>query len=255
MKKVSQAASALALAMIVGWIGTPGRTAHAGTGPGPRREAMPASPARPPQATAMVRLISAMQGSEPIDVLFNDKPLFTSATYQTISPYVETPDVQDKFRISVRQAGADRVLVEEEKKLDMASRYTVVAMPGDKGGVTIRILKDLDHPRDEKIRLRVVNASPGAGTVDLAAEGNSDPLFGGVRFGEDEGYREVQPADVKLELRGHGDRAQPLRLGSLNLQRGAAYTVVIAGMYPHQVEMFTVRDGAPVTEATGSRSQ
>jgi hypothetical protein len=98
--------------------------------------------------------------------------------------------------------------------------------------------------------LRVINASPDVGDIDLYAKGRDKAIFSGVGFASADGYDEVEPVSGKLEVRLKGKKGVVASVPTAHFDAGKLYTVVTAGRLP-KLEVITVEDqlaGRTVTE-------
>ena len=77
--------------------------------------------------------------------------------------------------------------------------------------------------------MRVIDASPDAGEVDVFAKGNEKALFAKLNFQSVKGYNDVDPMDVTLELRREGQQNAILTIPNVKFETGKIYTIVIAG--------------------------
>jgi hypothetical protein len=80
-----------------------------------------------------------------------------------------------------------------------------------------------------KAKVRVVNASPDLGEVDLYATGRAEPLLRGVEFGEGSKYQEAEPTAGPIEVRRGGENAATLTIPNLKVEAGRLYTIVVTG--------------------------
>jgi hypothetical protein len=91
--------------------------------------------------------------------------------------------------------------------------------------------------------VRVFNASPDLGEVDVYATGRAEPLVKGAKTGAASSYAEVEPAGG-LEVRRAGENITTLAVPNQKLEAGRLYTVFIAGgtKGTAQLEAFVVED-------------
>lgn len=95
-----------------------------------------------------------------------------------------------------------------------------------------------------KARIRVIQATPGLSDVDVALSGQKDLVFDNIRYGTEAGYKDVTPATATLEFR-MGDPPHvtvPLRLKTMTLAPGRAYTLVIVGAPPRGIQTIAFND-------------
>jgi hypothetical protein len=187
---------------------------------------------------SLIRVVNALPKLSPIDLTAGDTTMFQSVGYKTVTPYTEIQDNVVNFKL--RGAGQPNALTDNTETMMDGYRYTVVALPSNDGGAKLRILRDEVAGDPTKARLRVVHAAPGMGSVDVAAQGNTEPIFHNVAYGSEAGYRDIEPMSAVLEVRRDGG-SRLIRLEKMQFEAGKAYTIVIAGSST-RVEAITFDD-------------
>ena len=84
----------------------------------------------------------------------------------------------------MRHTGQDnsQPLAEKSEGLSGGSHYTVVVMPDTNDKATLYLINDnITTPPAEKAQVRVINASPDAGEVDIVDKAGNK-IFTGVNF-------------------------------------------------------------------------
>jgi hypothetical protein len=190
---------------------------------------------------SLVRFVNAVP-DQALDITTEDRATFINVEFKAVTPYTEIGDNLVKFR--VRAADGDSVLADNSETLGDGVRYTVVAMPTADGKVSIRVLRDELVPDSGKARIRVIQATPGLSDVDVALSGQKDLVFDNVKYGTEAGYKDVPPSTATLEFR-MGDPPHvtvPLRLKTMSLVTGKAYTLVIVGAKPRGIQTIAFTD-------------
>ena len=88
-------------------------------------------------------------------------------------------------------------------------------------------------PLGSGAELRVVHASPDAGSVDIYAEGVAAPLLANVPYTATSAYLELAPGDYNIQLRPAGASASSapvFQTGMVNVPEGARITAIAAGL-------------------------
>jgi hypothetical protein len=225
-------------------------TTDRGTTASPSREASDA------MGTTQVRLVSALPAATRVDLASDDRVVFSAVPYRTVTPFQDVEGNIERF--TLRAAGAaptgEAVLADNREAMADGSRYTIVALPADGGtGAQLRVLKDELGVDPGKAKIRVIHAAPKVGEVDVAMSGRPELLFDDVDFGNEAGFKEVEPMSGSLQIRPDDD-APGARAGAtadagrLTLEAGRAYTVVIAGSGPTRPDFITFVD-EPITGA------
>lgn len=190
---------------------------------------------------ALVRFVNAVPGGPVYDLWFGDKKFFSSVQYKSITPYDELPGERAEFRL--RAAGEDTAepLDKNSEGLSDGKRYTIVAMPKNGGGVTLKANNDdLSAPPAGKAKVRVVHAAPGIGEVDVMPAGNNDAMFGGVNVDTTSSYKNVDPFGGTLEVR--RNKRVAFTISNVKMDAGKIYTIVVLGGGQNKVDALVVED-------------
>ncbi len=193
------------------------------------------------EGKSMVRLVNAIPTGPTINVMGDDRTLFTGVSYKTVTPYLEVTDNHVKFKLS--PSSADTAIAANSEMMRDGGRYTIVALPDDNGGARLRILTDNVVPDSGKAKVRVINAASGAKNVDVALQGQKDPLFKGVGYGSEAGYQEITPVTATVEIRRNNPDAHPVLIKNMHFEAGKSYSIVLSGSRSGSVEVITIEDG------------
>jgi hypothetical protein len=199
-------------------------TTNAGTSTAP-----PAKEAEKHDA-ALVRFIHAVPGAAGVEVFASDTKVFNNVAYKSVTPYKELPDTRQTFR--VRPAGQDSAqpLAENSEGLSGGKHYTVVAMADTNLKPTLYVYNDnLTVPSSGKASVRVINASPDVGEVDVYAKEGNKKLFGGVNALKETSYTDIDPMTATLEVRPAGKNNAVLTMPNAKFEAGKIYTIVVTG--------------------------
>lgn len=190
---------------------------------------------------SLVRFVNALPGQS-LDLTTEDRATFVNVGFKEVTPYTEIGDNLVKFR--VRAADGDSVLAENSETMGDGHRYTVISMPSEDGKVRMRVVRDEVMPDSGKARIRVIQATPGLSDVDVALTGQKDLVFDNIKYGTEAGYKDVTPATATLEFRmGEPPNVTvPLRLKTMTLAAGRAYTLVIVGALPRGIQTIVFND-------------
>jgi Domain of unknown function (DUF4397) len=204
---------------------------------------------------ALVRVINTVPAASSFDVFVDDQKVFDRVAFKSVTPYKELPGTRHTFRI--RQAGQDNAqpVTENSEGLAGGKHYTILVMPGTNDKVTVSIINDnLAPPPADKAQVRVINASPDVGEVDVVDKQGDKKLFSGINFEKGSGYKDMNPARTTLEVRSEGQDKPILTLPNANFEKGKFYTIVVAGHAAgnQKLQAVMVEDkfGADATAAT-----
>jgi hypothetical protein len=176
--------------------------------------------------TASLRVVNAVPSEPATDILVGDRLAFPQVEYGDVTPYQEVPSDVVTFR--ARPSVPDRAgpLVEMDQHLAAGKHYTLLAMADRSGGVELSLLTDeVVPPAEGKAGLRVLNASPEPGRVDVRLGGSSRPLVSGLGGGPASSFVDVPPVRGTLVV--HGDRSVLARVPDAHLEPGKRYTVLL----------------------------
>jgi hypothetical protein len=206
------------------------------------------------EETSLVRVIHAIPGGSAADVYADEVKVFSALEYKTVSVYRRVADNQVTFKL--RTAGQPgEPIAENHKTLSDGSSYTVVVMPGERGkAAELKVLTDeKDAPPDGKARVRIVNAAPDAGKLEVTFRGREKPLVGGLKAADDTGYHDGTPTDSTLVIRDKDKKRVVAERPNVEFTAGKTYTVMILGRVAGKpkAEVLVVEDG---TEPVPRRS-
>ncbi len=193
---------------------------------------------------ALVRVVHAMPAQPAVDAFAGDSRTFSNVTYKTVTPYAELTD--DRQRLTLKPAGQPGSLAENSENFAGGKHYTLVAVPtsAQDPKPELKVLADdLTPPSSGKARVRVINASPDVGEIDVYTMNNAEKLFGGVNFKSEAGYSEIAPTTTVVELRPEGKKQPLLMMPQFSFEPGKTYTIVVMGRAKdHKLEAVTVED-------------
>ena len=179
---------------------------------------------------ALVRVINAVPDGTSLDVFADNQKLFEAVSFKSVTPYKELSDDRHTFR--VRQAGQDSAqpVAENSEGLSGGKHYTIVVMPGTNDKITLDLVNDnITTPPADKAQVRVINASPDLGEVDVVDKNGNKKLFSGVNAQKGTNYMDVDPMKTMLEVRPKGQDKAVLTVSNANFDKGRYYTIVVTG--------------------------
>lgn len=193
---------------------------------------------------ALVRVVHAMPAQPAVDAFAGDSRTFSNVTYKTVTPYAELTD--DTQRLTLKPAGQPGTLAENNENFAGGKHYTLIAVPSSAQDPKpeLKVLADdLKPPTAGKARVRVINASPDVGEIDVYVMNTADKLFGGVNFKSEAGYTEIAPTTTVVELRPQGKKQPLLMMPQFSFEPDKTYTIVVMGRAKnHKLEAVTVED-------------
>ena len=181
---------------------------------------------------AQVRLVNASSGYSALDLVVDDSRLQSNVAYGGSASYVEVDP--DETATKVTLPGSTTALVSTTPALNEGDRYTLVAY-GAEGSLAAVLLDDnADEPDTGKAQVRVLNAAPGAGNVDVylttadADLADAEALQSAAAAGVVSAFTEVDAATWRLRVTAAGDRDDlRLDLSGIVLTSRQTVTVVV----------------------------
>lgn len=237
-----RAVSALALATMVACTAddaTP--TADSGVGEG-RLELPNAVTAK----TSLVRMVNALPDANGLTVTSENRSVFSGVDYKAVTQYQDIDETLVRFRL--RAGERDTTIATNNEILIDGSRYTVIALPENDGGVRLRVLKDDFEADSGKARLRVVHALQNTGEIDVMLSGRNEPLFDNVNNGSEAGFEDVA-AGTNTTITVRTSDGKQLVRRQLKFDAGHAYTMVLTTTTGGKVDAITIVDKAPSDSA------
>jgi len=178
---------------------------------------------------ALVRFINAT--NDPKDLYFGDMKAFTNTPQGATTAYMELPTERHDFKlVGTGGAAGTEPMATNSEGLSGGKHYTVVAMNKENGKYTLEAVgDDFDRPALGKTKVRVVNAAPAAGDVDIYQANSTTALLSGVGVDHVSGYKEVDPTVAELAVRRGGSKKDALMIKNLNLMPDRFYTIIVMG--------------------------
>jgi hypothetical protein len=200
---------------------------------------------------ALIRVVNAIPSKPAVDAFAGESKTFFNVAYKSVTPYVEIPD--DFQKLTLKPSGQADLLAENNESFSEGKHYTVLALPGVRNEKPeLRVVSDdLTPMTNGKARVRVINASPDAGELDIYTMNNAEKLFSGVNFKSEAGYTEINPTTTVVEVRHEGKKEALLMLPQFSFEPNKTYTIVVMGhVAGKHLDAVTVED-----QLTGSYAQ
>lgn len=203
--------------------------------------ASPSADSAEHRGVSMVRMINALPSAKDASVSADDRAMFSSISFKTVTPYSELEDNIAKFRL---QAGDRDTTIASNNEIMMdGSRYSLVALPEGNGSVRLRVLKDELATDSTKARLRVIHGVNGVGEIDVVMAGMTEPFFDNVNLTSEAGYKNIDPVKTTVSVNVDGNGKQLLKR-EMDFKAGHSYSVVLTGMAGQRVEAIVIDDQA-----------
>ncbi|WP_231554233.1 DUF4397 domain-containing protein [Halobellus rufus] len=189
---------------------------------------------------ALVRVVHASPDAPNVDIYVDDESVLTDVAFRTVSEYL--PLAAGSYQVRVTAAGDEETVVFDEEVSLSADSATTMAAIGELEAESFEVRAiedDVSAPAEGESRVRAFHASPDAPAVDVAVEGEDEPLISELEFGAASEYATV-PADAyTLEVRAAGE-TEAVATFDVDLAGATGYTAFAMG--------YLNPDEAPVDE-------
>lgn len=177
---------------------------------------------------ALVRVVNALPGQAAMDVVVKDEQPYRDVAFRTVTPYQTIKETRPKLSVVPAGQPNAQVLAENSETVFDGRYYTVIAMPDEGGKVKIKTIRDDPSPNDStKARIRVVDAANRLKDLDIKIAGQNDPLFDDVSFGDEAGFKTVEPGKVNLTVTSEDGKQVLLKIPELDLKAGTSVTLIL----------------------------
>src|SRR5215204_5086272 len=179
---------------------------------------------------ACIRLVNAAADGPPVDVYLNDAEIGQNLEFGTATEYVLAPSGAGRgVRVTATGTPVDQALIDTSLDFDPGQAYEIlVTGEGDDLEATITGT-DLRPLAQGQARLRVINASPDAGPIDIGVQGSEDNLFEGVDFRDATDYVVLDAGDYALEVRPGGEDMTVALESEATFEEGVTYDLIALG--------------------------
>ena len=183
-----------------------------------------------PAAEARLRVVHASPDAPAVDVLVDGDEVLSDVPYAAASAYLTVP--AGARRIQVRAAGTSTIVIDATPTLADGTDYTVLAVDVVANIAPLVLVDDNAAPAAGNVRVRLVHASPTAGTVDIyvTAPGADisalAPTLANVPFAATSDYLEVPAGDYQVRVTPAGTKTVALDTGTLGVAAGQVRTGV-----------------------------
>ena len=183
-----------------------------------------------PVSTAQVRVVHASPDAPNVDVLVDGAAVLTNVAYKASSTYLDVPAGSRNLRM--RATGTSTVVIDQTAAVTAGKRYTVLATGRVASIAPVVLEDDLTAPAAGNVKLRLVHASPTAGTVDIyvtapgASIATATPTLASVPFRAASGYLEVPAGTYRVRITPAGSKTVAIDVNDVALAAGQVRTAV-----------------------------
>jgi hypothetical protein len=185
---------------------------------------------------AAIRAIHAVADAPAVDIIANNTlTLFDAAPFLGVTDYANVAPATYLLDIAADADNSVVVVDDASVMLDAGQYYTAIA---HNTLADVRVDVQMDMPRRiaTEAQVRIVHASPSAGSVDIYVTATNDlagasPAFTDVPYSTDgdlaeTGYVSLAPGDYVVTITPAGSTDIALQTGTLSLMGGGIYTAL-----------------------------
>lgn len=212
-----------------------------------------AGPAASALADARVRFVNALPGAGSVQLTASEggitETIADDVAFGDIGSYQDVPPGNVVFEVL---GPAGRTIAGAEEEVRNRTHYTVVAFGN--GEASLALIRDTRASGGEA-RLRIVQAAPELGEVDVRLDGRR--LAQRLGFEEVARYTELDPGSYQLRVTRPGEDGELASARNVSLTAGSSATAFIVGTGGRPVQVITATDrtaapaGAPATGLGG----
>lgn len=183
---------------------------------------------------AQFRVMNASVEQPSLTVQLTTTTLAASLAYPMATPY--SAEVPGGYTVHISPSGTTTNLINQPVVFQNGATYTFIAAESGFASpnlTPILLTDDNTPPTSGQLKLRVVNASPDVGNVDVyvvaltANFQNATPVFTNVGFKQDAGYHSMTPGNYRLYFTATGQKNILINTGILGFAAGQIRTVVV----------------------------
>ncbi len=180
---------------------------------------------------ARLRAVNALLNSSNLDVVVNSNTLASNIAYSTASPYVFVNAASTSVQINL--AGTSTNVLTSTPPLATRTDTTVIVAGRSSSSVnSLVLLDDNSMPPAGEMKLRVVNAAPDLGTVDVyVTSPNTDitavsPSIASLAYGASSTYLVLGGGSYQVQMTASGTKSVLLNTGTVTVNAGQVSTAV-----------------------------
>lgn len=191
---------------------------------------------------AGVSLIHASVNNAPELALYSNGQRSTSITgfaYNKTFTYLTAQPGIVEFAIS--KTDNQTIISKINVDLKTTKGYTLFVVDSLQTSVLKVVQDDLTAPAADKAKIRFVNLSADAGSLDFTVKGQTTPLFAKQDFKQVPAFISVDPNDAyTFEIRANGGTTVLATSDAIKVERGRIYTVYAKGLKANAATPFNL---------------
>jgi hypothetical protein len=181
-------------------------------------------------APAEVRVMHAIPGGPPVNLLLDGRPLCEQVEPDQTTAYTRIESGKHNLKV-IAADPTIALLADTEVEFESVKPHTIILAGLPAGPVQVIVVPDFtESPPPNYAKIRVVNAAPDAPAVDVATAGHA-LLLPNVPFTGITDFKTVDCTLHYLEFNPVNTADPILEIPWLDLPPGSVTTVVITGLY------------------------
>ena len=176
------------------------------------------------------RLMNAVPDESNLDVLVDSATVASNIAYGTSTGYQSVKS--GSHQVQIESSGTTTSLLQESASFPSGSDTTIIASNFSSSIESLVLTDDNSAPSSGDFKLRIVNAAPGLGPVDvyIVAPGTDlntvSPTLGNLAFDSAASYQSLTAGSYEVVLTLVGQKFVAINTGSLTFSGGQVRTFV-----------------------------
>ena len=195
---------------------------------------------------AHFRAMNAVPDQPSITAMLDGTSVASSVAYGAASDYAETKS--GSRQLQVEPSSATNVFLDQTFNLDGATNTTAIIANFSSTSSAIVLTDDTTAPATGKIKLRVVNAAPNLGIVDVYVVppgtdiNNATPAVVSLGFESSSAYLELSAGSYDFVFTPHGSTFTFLDTGAVSFNAAQNRTIVVMNSLSGGFSIGTLKD-------------
>ena len=175
-----------------------------------------------------VSLYNVSPDAPDLNIQVDGRPLgYNRFAYGDHTSYLQFYTGNRHFRIG--PYGADNVVIDTTIQLVDNKAYSIFIVD-EYNKASVLVLRDsASTPAVGKAKIRLVNVSPDAGSVQLKVKDATGQLIGSKLFKQASDFIEVDAKSYNFEVTSEGNNGIHLQVPDVNLMQGGLYSILVRG--------------------------
>lgn len=183
-------------------------------------------PQNEPVPVAYVSIYHASPNAPELDVIVDDRQV-NRLDFTDYTGYLNFYTGARHFKIN--PFNASNSLIDTTITLADGAFYSVFIVNDLPNVEALTVRDSANAPSDGKAKLRFINLSPDAGSLEIASDGEGSSLFGPREFKQPSHFVEVDATSSSFVLSPAGSSDELVTVSGIELRPGRFYTIIARG--------------------------